>query len=226
MTQQHILVVDDEPQVASYLRRGLVFANFSVEVAETGAAALAAVRDRPPDLIILDLMLPDMDGIEIARRIRQVSSIPIIMLTARDAVDDRVEGLMSGADDYMVKPFAFNELLARIHVQLRRQNAVTQREELRYGPLVMDVAARTVSIAGQTVALTAKEFDLLELFLRHPGQVLTRTVIYDRVWGYDFGNDSNLIEVYIRGIRQKLEVNAAPRLIQTVRGVGYVLREE
>ena len=203
-----------------------MFAGFTVETADCGTAALAAIREQPPDLVVLDLMLPDLDGLEVARRVRNVSSLPIIMLTARDAVDDRVEGLMSGADDYMIKPFAFNELLARIHVQLRRQIAQAQGDKLRFGALSMDIAARTVTIADRNISLTAKEFDLLELFVRHPNQVLTRSVIYERIWGYDFGGDSNLIEVYVRGLRQKLEADGEARMLHTVRGVGYVMRQE
>jgi two-component system, OmpR family, response regulator MprA len=226
MSEARILVVEDEPEIANYLRRGLIFAGYEVDLAPDGLRALELVREQPPDLVVLDLMLPEIDGLEVAKRLRAVSPLPIIMLTARDAVDDRVEGLMAGADDYMIKPFAFKELLARIQVQLRRQAAQATGEILHYGPLRLDVAARTVSIGGKTVQLTAKEFDLLELFARHPGQVLTRGVIYDRVWGYDFGGDSNVIEVYIRGIRQKLEAGGQTRLLQTVRGVGYALRHD
>lgn len=226
MSGPRILVVDDEPEIASYLRRGLTFAGYTVEVATDGLQALEAARERPPDLVVLDLVLPGIDGLEVARRLRAGSATPIIMLTARDAVDDRVEGLMVGADDYMIKPFAFKELEARIAVQLRRQQAQRSGEVLRSGPLSMDVAARTVRMHERSVQLTAKEFDLLELFIRHAGQVLNRSQIYEHVWGYDFGGDSNIIEVYVRGLRQKLEANGEPRLLQTLRGVGYALREE
>ena len=222
----HILIVEDENEIAGYLRRGLAFEGFTAEIASTGLAALAAARERPPDLVVLDVMLPGVDGLEVARRLRAASDVPIIMLTARDAVPDRVAGLESGADDYLVKPFAFEELLARIRVQLRRR----QREELpavlRYGPLTMDTAAHETHIGGRRVELTAKEYELLELFMHHPQQVLTREVIYDRVWGYDFGGESNIIEVYVRYLRQKLEASGDPRLIHTVRGVGYILRED
>ncbi|GAB4199016.1 MAG: response regulator transcription factor [Roseiflexaceae bacterium] len=223
---EHILVVEDENEIAGYLRRGLAFEGFSVEIAANGPAALAMARERPPDLVVLDVMLPGLDGLEVARRLRAVSEVPIIMLTARDAVPDRVAGLEAGADDYLVKPFAFEELLARIRVQLRRRSRDAQPAVLRYGPLVMDTAAHATHIGERRVDLTAKEYELLELFLRHPQQVLTREVIYDRVWGYDFGGESNIIEVYVRYLRQKLEAAGETRLIHTVRGVGYILRSE
>lgn len=222
----HILIVEDENEIAGYLRRGLAFEGFSVEIASTGTAALAAARERPPDLVVLDIMLPGVDGLEVARRLRSASDVPIIMLTARDAVPDRVAGLEAGADDYLVKPFAFEELLARIRVQLRRRQRDEQPVVLRYGVLIMDTAAHETQIGQRRVELTAKEYELLELFMHHPQQVLTREVIYDRVWGYDFGGESNIIEVYVRYLRQKLEAAGEPRLIHTVRGVGYILRED
>lgn len=223
---QRILIIEDEAEIAGYLRRGLIFEGFEVEIAADGSAGLAVAREHPPDLVVLDLMLPGLDGLEVARRLRADSDVPIIILTARDAVPDRVAGLESGADDYLVKPFAFEELLARIRVQLRRRQSAQQSDILRYANLAMDTAAREVRIDDRRVDLTAKEYELLELFMRHPQQVLTREVIYDRVWGYDFGGESNIIEVYVRYLRQKLEANSEPRLIQTVRGVGYILREE
>ena len=222
----HILIVEDESEIAGYLRRGLTFEGFSAEIAATGTAALSAARERPPDLVVLDVMLPGVDGFEVARRLRAASDVPIIMLTARDAVPDRVAGLEAGADDYLVKPFAFEELLARIRVQLRRRQRDDQPTQLHYAALTMDTAAHETHIGSRRVELTAKEYELLELFMRHPQQVLTREVIYDRVWGYDFGGESNIIEVYVRYLRQKLESAGEPRLIQTVRGVGYILREE
>ncbi len=221
-----ILIVEDEAEIAGYLRRGLTFEGYSVEIAADGRQALDIARERPPDLVVLDLMLPGIDGLEVARRLRAASDVPIIMLTARDAVPDRVAGLEAGADDYLIKPFAFEELLARIRVQLRRRQREDTATVLRYGPLTMDLAAHEVTIGDRRVDLTAKEYDLLELFLRHPQQVLTRDVIYDRVWGYNFGGESNIIEVYVRYLRQKLEAQGEPRLIHTVRGVGYILREE
>ncbi|MGQ9548641.1 MAG: response regulator transcription factor [Roseiflexus sp.] len=221
-----ILIVEDEAEIAGYLRRGLTFEGYTVEIASDGRQALDMAREHPPDLVVLDLMLPGIDGLEVARRLRAVSDVPIIMLTARDAVPDRVAGLEAGADDYLIKPFAFEELLARIRVQLRRRQREDTATVLRYGPLTMDLAAHEVTIGNRRIDLTAKEYDLLELFMRHPQQVLTRDVIYDRVWGYNFGGESNIIEVYVRYLRQKLEADGEPRLIHTVRGVGYILREE
>jgi two-component system, OmpR family, response regulator MprA len=224
MTQ--LLIVEDEAEIAGYLRRGLTFEGFTVDVAPDGPSAITAARERPPSLVVLDLMLPGMDGLEVARRLRAASDVPIIMLTARDAVPDRVAGLEAGADDYLIKPFAFEELLARIRAQLRRRQRDENPAVLRYGSLAMDTAAHHVTIGERHVDLTAKEYDLLELFMRNPQQVMTREVIYDRVWGYDFGGESNIIEVYVRYLRQKLEARGEARLIHTVRGVGYILREE
>jgi DNA-binding response OmpR family regulator len=224
MTQQRILIIEDEQEIAGYLRRGLVLEGFQVTVAHDGPAGLAAARETSHDLVVLDLMLPGLNGLEVAQRLRAASDIPIIILTARDAVPDRVKGLEAGADDYLVKPFHFDELLARIRVQLRRRSS--QNETLRYANITLDTAARELRVGDRRVELTAKEYELLELFMRHPNQVLTREVIYDRVWGYDFGGESNIIEVYVRYLRQKLEANGEPRLIQTVRGAGYILRED
>jgi DNA-binding response OmpR family regulator len=221
-----ILIVEDEAEIAGYLRRGLTLEGFTVDIAADGETGLSIARENPPDLVVLDLMLPGLDGLEVARRLRAASNVPIVILTARDAVPDRVAGLESGADDYLVKPFAFEELLARIRVQLRRQQSAQQPGVLRYANLTMDTAAREVRVGDRRVDLTTREYELLELFMRHPQQVLTREVIYDRVWGYDFGGESNIIEVYVRYLRQKLEANSEPRLVQTVRGVGYILREE
>lgn len=223
---QHILIVEDEAEIATYLTRGLAYDGYSIARVNTGSAALAAAREHPPDLVILDLGLPDMDGLEVARRLRAGPPMAILMLTARDTVADRVAGLEGGADDYLTKPFAFEELLARVHVQLRRQQALTQGERLQLGPLRVDVAAHEVTVQNQRVDLTAKEFEVLELFLRHPHQVLTREQVYERVWGYDFGSDSNVLEVYVRALRQKLEAAGAARLLHTMRGVGYILRED
>jgi DNA-binding response OmpR family regulator len=223
---QRILIIEDEVEIAGYLRRGLTFEGFTVDIATDGQTGLNAARETPPDLVVLDLMLPGIDGLEVARRLRAASDVPIIILTARDAVPDRVAGLESGADDYLVKPFAFEELLARIRVQLRRRQSAQQSGVLRFGSLLMDTASREVRVSDRRVDLTAREYELLELFMRHPQQVLTREVIYDRVWGYDFGGESNIIEVYVRYLRQKLEADGEPRLIHTVRGVGYILREE
>jgi two-component system, OmpR family, response regulator MprA len=222
----HILIVEDESEIAGYLRRGLAFEGYSVAITASGPEALNAARERPPDLVVLDIMLPGLDGLEVARRLRGGSDVPIIMLTARDAVPDRVAGLEAGADDYLVKPFAFEELLARIRVQLRRRQRDDQPVVLRYDALTMDTAAHETHIHERRVDLTAKEYELLELFMHHPQQVMTREVIYDRVWGYDFGGESNIIEVYVRYLRQKLEASGEARLIHTVRGVGYILRKD
>ena len=224
--QQRILIVEDEKEIAGYLRRGLAFEGFAVEVAFDGPGGIAAARERPPDLVILDVMLPGMDGLEVCQRLRAGSEVPIIMLTARETVPDRVAGLESGADDYLVKPFAFEELLARIRALLRRHQSRSEGPVmLQIGPLEMNTASREVMVEGRMVQLTAKEYELLELFMRHPSQVLTRDVIYDRVWGYDFGGESNIIEVYVRYLRQKLEEGDEPRMLHTVRGAGYILRE-
>jgi two-component system response regulator MprA len=221
-----ILVIEDEEQIASFLRRGLTYEGYEVEVAADGPTALSKARETRMDLIVLDLMLPGMDGLEVCRRLRTANSaLPILILTARDSVSDRVQGLDAGADDYMVKPFALAELLARVRALLRRAGP-GEPELLEFGDLRLDTGTRQVYRSEKLIELTSKEFDLLELFLRHPRKVLTRETIYDRVWGYDFGGESNIIEVYIRYLRQKLEGEGKSRLLFTVRGVGYVLREE
>jgi two-component system response regulator MprA len=221
-----ILVIEDEERIADFLRRGLIFEGYKVLLASDGPTGLSAARDQPPDLVILDWMLPGLDGLEVCRRLRAAASTPILMLTAKDAVPDRVAGLDAGADDYLVKPFAFDELLARVRALLRRSKPSEAPEALRFVDLTLDPAAREARRGERRLDLTAKEFDLLELLMRHPRQVLTREMIYDRIWGYDFGGESNIIEVYIRYLRQKTEASGEPRLIQTVRSVGYVLREE
>jgi two-component system, OmpR family, response regulator MprA len=226
---ERILVVEDEARIASFLRRGLTLEGYEVETAYDGEEALFKVRDRPPDLVILDIMLPRIDGLEVCRRMRTFTSLPVLMLTARDAVPDRVAGLDNGADDYMVKPFSLDELLARVRALLRRQKrpeADVERQVLTYGDLKMNSGTRQVWRGDREIQLTAKEYDFLELFMRNPQQVLTRDQIYERIWGYDFGGESNIIEVYVRYLRAKLEAAGEPRLIQTVRGVGYALREE
>jgi two-component system response regulator MprA len=188
--------------------------------------ALTHVRERPPDLMILDVMLPGLDGMEVARRLQAGGGeFPILMLTAKDGTSDRVRGLDAGADDYLVKPFAYEELLARVRALLRRRAPRRQRT-IRYADISMDLGAHEVKRDGRLIALTAKEFDLLELFVRNPRQVLTRERIMDAVWGFDFGATSNVVDVYVGYLRQKLEDGGAPRVIQTLRGVGYVLREE
>jgi len=224
---ERVLIIEDDPKIADFLRRGLLYEGYQVEVAEDGTSGLASARDRPPDMVILDWMLPGaIDGLEVCRRLRAASDVPILMLTAKDLVSDRVAGLDAGADDYLVKPFAFEELVARLRALSRRHSAVQDTEILRFEDVTMDTRSREVRRGNRRLDLTAKEYDLLELFLRNPRQVLTRDLIYDRVWGYDFGGESNIIEVYVRYLRGKLESGGEPRLIQTVRGVGYVLREE
>jgi two-component system response regulator MprA len=222
---ERILVVEDDAKIADLLRRGLAFEGYAVDVASDGESALTLARDREPDVVILDLMLPGMDGLQVCRRLRAGSDVPILMLTAKGAVADRVAGLDSGADDYLVKPFAFEELLARVRALLRRRQP-TEQQVFRFADLTMDTGTRKVARGGRDIELTAKEFDLLELFLLNPRQVLTRDTLYDRIWGYDFGGESNILEVYVRYLRAKLEAGGEPRLIQTVRGVGYALREE
>ncbi len=227
MAGERILIVEDDEHIVQTVRRGLIYEGYTVEVAMDGSSGLEKARDMPPDLVILDLMLPGLDGIEVCRRLRAASDVPVLMLTARDGVSDRVAGLDAGADDYLVKPFAFDELLARIRALFRRsQPSGAAPEVLRFGDLVLDTGTRRAMRGSRVIDLTAKEYELLELFMRHPRQVLTRDVIFDRVWNYDFGGESNIIEVYVRYLRQKTEAENEPRVIHTVRSVGYVLREE
>ncbi len=220
-----ILVVEDDRRIRDLLRRGLIFEGYTVVTAEDGENALRQAREAEPDAVILDLMLPGMDGLEVCRRLRNASNVPILMLTARDTVPDRVTGLDAGADDYMVKPFAFDELLARLRAIFRRHRAEVTTDTVRYADVTLNPRTRQVFRAGEEIQLTAKEFDLLELFMRHPNQVLTRELIYEHIWDYDFGGESNIIEVYVRYLRTKLENNSRTRLIQTIRGVGYAIRE-
>ena len=223
---EHILVIEDDPAIRDLLRRGLAYENYKVTATADGASGLSAARDNPPDLVILDWMMPGMDGLEVCKRLRAASNVPILMLTAKESVSDRVTGLETGADDYMTKPFAFPELLARVHALLRRAAPSSKPEILRYADLQLDTGTRLAKRGDRTFELTAKEYDLLEYLIRNPRQVLTREQILDRVWGYDFGGESNVLEVYVRYLRQKTEANNEARLIHTVRGVGYVLREE
>lgn len=223
---ERILVIEDDTQIADLLRRGLIYEGYTVEVAADGESGLNAARDRPPDIVLLDLMLPGIDGLTVCRRLRAASDVPILILTAKEAVPDRVAGLDAGADDYLVKPFNFDELLARIRALLRRRQHAATNDELHFADLVVNLGSREVRRGNRRIELTAREFELLVLFMQNPRQVLTRDVIYDRIWGYDFGGESNIIEVYIRYLRSKLEEGGEPRLIQTVRGVGYALREE
>jgi two-component system response regulator MprA len=220
-----ILVVEDEDRIRQFLQRGLTYEGYRVDAASDGKDGLDLARDNPPDLVLLDLMLPGIDGFEVCRRLRAASEVPILMLTAKEAIEDRVAGLDAGADDYLTKPFAFDELLARVRALLRRAQP-SKPQVYRFADLELDTGTRQGRRDGRTFSLTAKEYELLELFMRHPRQVLTRDLIYDRVWNYDFGGESNIIEVYVRYLRQKTEQGDLSRLIYTVRGIGYVLREE
>jgi two-component system response regulator MprA len=221
---ERILIIEDDPAILKVLQRGLAYEGYTVDVATDGRTGLNLAHDHHPDLVILDWMLPGMDGLEVCRRLRLQGGLPILMLTAKDTIQDRVQGLDAGADDYIVKPFNLDELTARIRALFRRTQ--TERNQVyQFGDLTMDSDSRQVTRGKRLVPLTAKEYELLELFLRHPRQVLTREVIFDRVWGYDFGGESNVLEVYIRYLRQKLEAADETRLIHTVRSVGYVLRE-
>jgi len=219
-----ILVVDDDPEIVSFVKRGLAYEGYKVDTAADGAEALTKARESEPDLVVLDVMMPEIDGIEVSKRLREGSDVPILMLTAKGTVSDKVAGFASGADDYLVKPFAFDELLARVRALLRRRQP-REEEILRFGDLSLNTATREVKRGNDAIELTAQEFDLLELFVRHPRQVLKRDRIYDRVWGYNFEGESNVIEVYVRYLRSKLEAGGKPRLIHTIRGVGYVLKE-
>lgn len=222
---ERILIIEDDPAILKVLQRGLSYEGYTVDIATDGYAGLARVSEHRPDLVILDWMLPGLDGLEVCQRLRAVGRLPILMLTAKDSVQDRVQGLDAGADDYLVKPFSLEELLARIRALLRRAQA-ERAPVYQYADLTLNTISREAKRGERRLALTAREFDLLELFLRHPEQVLTREVILDRIWGYDFGGESNVLDVYIRYLRQKLEGGGEPRLIHTVRGVGYVLRLE
>jgi two-component system response regulator MprA len=226
MAGERILIVEDEARIAQLIERGLIYEGYRVNVARDGQSGLAAARDNPPDLVILDWMLPGLDGLEVCKRLRAAGDMPILMLTAKDDIKDRVTGLDAGADDYLVKPFQMDELMARVRALFRRSTPTSRPEILRFADLSLDTGTHRAYRAEHPIDLTAKEYELLELFMRNPRQVLTRDVIFDRVWGYDFGGESNIIEVYVRYLRQKTELDGVPRLIHTVRGVGYVLREE
>ena len=222
----HILIVDDDSRVTSALRRILVYEGYQVSTALNGEGALAIARTKSPDLVILDLMLPGINGIEVCRRLRATGdSMAVLMLTAHDAVADRVIGLETGADDYLVKPFALEELLARVKALLRRRSPPDiQREVLCFANLELDTATRQAKRGERTIELSTTEYELLALFLRNPRVVLTRNVLMDRIWGRDFEGGPNVLEVYIGHLRNKLEQDGERRLIQTVRGAGYVLR--
>ncbi|SLM01888.1 MULTISPECIES: response regulator transcription factor [unclassified Actinoplanes] len=231
-----ILVVEDDAAVRDSLARTLRFEGYQVEIAGDGLQALDAVRAAEPDAVILDVSMPRMDGLEACRRMRADGLLlPVLMLTARDSVGDRVAGLDAGADDYLIKPFALQELLARVRALLRRSaltapagaaGATEAGELLVFSDVRLDPGTREVQRAGRQLRLTRTEFDILEAFLRHPRQVLTRAALFEQVWGYDFGEQSNSLHVYLGYLRRKLEAEGEPRLLHTVRGVGFVLREE
>ncbi len=220
---ERILIIEDDEEILRVLKRVLTYEGYVVDTALTGLAGLTLAREQMPDLVVLDWMLPKMDGLEVCRRLQKMGNQPILMLTAKDTTQDRVQGLDAGADDYVVKPFEIEELLARIRALLRR-TAADRVKVLEFEDLKLDSSTRRAIRGDREIELTAKEYDLLELFMRHPRQVMTREVIFDRVWDYDFGGESNVLDVYIRYLRQKLEENDESRLIYTVRGVGYVMR--
>ncbi|MUG70842.1 response regulator transcription factor [Paenibacillus validus] len=228
--REKILVIDDDEKITSMLRRSLAFEGYIVFTANHGMDGLKQILENEPDVVILDVMMPQLDGWEVVRRIREGGSdVPVLMLTAKDEVSDRVKGLDLGADDYLVKPFALEELLARVRVLLRRktsEKAETQANKLQYQDVFMDLDTREVFRGGQRIELTTKEFDLLHLFLQNPRRVLSRDIIMEKIWGYDYSGESNVLEVYIALLRQKTEEYGHKRLIQTVRGAGYVLRGE
>ena len=221
-----VLLVEDDPAVQASIRRRLAFEGFEVETAERGTEVLAQVRTLNPDVVILDVMLPELDGFEVAEQVRTHSDVPILMLTARDSIEDRIQGLACGADDYLVKPFAVEELLARIRALLRRASLAPPRasETLTCSTISLNEITREVFSDGHAVALTPREFSLLQYLLRHARQVLTRDQILEAVWGHDHLGDSNVIDVYVRQLREKLEAQAQERLLHTVRGIGYTIR--
>ena len=221
---ERILIIEDDEEILRVLNRVLTYEGYIVDTALTGKAGLTLAGEQRPDLVILDLMLPNIDGLEVGRRLQKLGNQPILILTAKDTLEDQVIGLDSGADDYMVKPFEIEELLARIRALLRR-TAADRIKILEFEDLTLDSSTHHAQRGDRDIVLTAKEYDLLDLFMRHPRQVMTREVIFDKVWDYDFGGESNVLDVYIRYLRQKLEAEGEPRLIYTVRGVGYVLRE-
>lgn len=217
-----ILVIEDEEDIASFIRRGLTLKGYEVDVAGTGESGLDLFREQEPDLVVLDLMLPDMDGIQVCERIRATAEVPVIMLTALDSVGKKVEGLEAGADDYVTKPFAFDELLARIRSALRRQSP--KEEHIKVGDLSIHPASREVERAGRQIELTNREYELLEFLARNAGKVVDKRAIFEKVWGYDFEAESDAIKVYVRYLRRKLNFPGETDLIHAVRSVGYMLK--
>jgi len=228
--REKILVIDDDEKITSMLRRSLAFEGYEVAVARNGQEGLRQMLEEDPDLLILDVMMPHMDGWEVCRRVREAGSgVPILMLTAKDEVADKVKGLDLGADDYLVKPFALEELLARVRSLLRRtadKAGAAPQNRLHFEDVTLDLDTRQVTRNGKTIDLTTKEFELLHLFMQNPRRVLSRDIIMEKIWGYDYSGESNVLEVYIALLRQKLEEHGGKRIIQTVRGAGYVLRGE
>jgi two-component system response regulator MprA len=228
--REKILVIDDDEKITSMLRRSLAFEGYEVVVARNGQEGLRQMLEEDPDLLILDVMMPHMDGWEVCRRVREAGSgVPILMLTAKDEVADKVKGLDLGADDYLVKPFALEELLARVRSLLRRASdkaGAAPQNRLHFEDVTLDLDTRQVIRDGKTIDLTTKEFELLHLFMQNPRRVLSRDIIMEKIWGYDYSGESNVLEVYIALLRQKLEEHGGKRIIQTVRGAGYVLRGE
>lgn len=221
-----ILIIDDDPNISGMIRRGLTYEGFDARVANSGKEGLLRMIESPPDLVILDVMMPGMDGLEVCSRIRKEGNIPILMVTARDTVADRVKGLEIGADDYLVKPFAFEELVARVKALLRRSGTEkTDEEILLFSDLTLDLNSRTAYRKDRLIQLSTTEFQLLYLFMNNPKKVLTRDIIMDKVWGFDSQAESNVLEVYVGYLRHKLEERGEPRLIYTVRGAGYVMKE-
>ncbi len=218
-----VLVVEDDPGIAGFIRRGLIYKDYDVEVASDGEEGLRMARDKPPDLVLLDLMIPKIDGVEVCRRLRAGSDVPIIILTARDSVADKIGGLDAGADDYVTKPFAFEELEARMRAALRRKEPGD--EVITIADLSIRPASREVSRGERAIELTSREFDLLLYLARHAGRVMDRNSILEHVWGYSFDGESDTVKVYVRYLRRKLNAEEEPDLIQAVRGVGYMLRE-
>ncbi|MBL8062413.1 MAG: response regulator transcription factor [Anaerolineales bacterium] len=222
-----VLVIDDDPKLLKMLQRTLTYENLDVLTATNGLEALPLVQTHKPDLIIIDWMMPKMDGVSFIQRLRdEEDKTMILMLTARDAIENRVEGLESGADDYLIKPFAPAELVARVHAMLRRVESKPENQKAAYANITLNPATHEAKRGDMELNLTVTEFNLLHMLLRHPRQVLERRQILNDVWGYDFGGDDNVLEIYIGYLRKKLESDGSPRLIQTVRGIGYVLREE
>jgi DNA-binding response OmpR family regulator len=223
---QRILVIDDDPSITSVLKRGLAYEGFAVDTASSGVEGLALARERGPDLVILDVMMPGIDGLEVLRRFRAADGrLPVLLLTARDTSADEVRGLTEGADDYVVKPFTFEVLIARVRTLLRRRE-LEHPERLHFADLSLDAGTRRAQRGGREIDLTTTEYDLLRQFLEHPRRVLPRDFLMERVWGYDFGGSTNVLEVYVKQLRQKLEAGGKARLIHTLRGTGYVLREQ